>query len=767
MPTKPSENDNNKNREYPEIDKRIKDSFVKYSNVHKTKVYDMYARFYRWAMDRLDDNGIIAFITNRSFVDSRTFDGFRQCIQQDFDYAYIIDTRSDVRANPKIAGTTHNVFGIQTGVAILFLVKIAKPVTKNSKQEKTRCRINYIALDDFMRKEDKLHWLATNPLKDIPFELVQPDKNNNWINMADNDFEKLLPLALPKLSGKKNSKDKKSIFEIMSFGCVSNRDEWVYDFDEKELTNKVNYYLDAYEKTRKQLVRPLEANWYNKLGNEIKWSQDIRNYLEKDIKLVFNENSTKESLYRPFTKKKYYYSKWLNWSLYQTPLIFGQNGELENKVMIFTDAGSQKPFMVGSSSIVSDLHFVGAACGSQNLPLYRYDAAGNRQDNITDWGLNQFRKYYKSLKPSPSPHGEEEGNSGSAERSSPVCYVDSAEVQEAYKPLNPDPSPHGGEGGNSGGDPLGTRGVPGHLIAFARQLRKDSTDAEDILWQLLRNRQLNGAKFRRQHPVGTGYILDFYCAEHRLAIEVDGSIHDLPEQAAYDAERTQHLEQFNVKVIRFSNAEVLTQTEWVLSVITTYLSSAAALLPQGEGSGTRGQRRARTIQKEDIFHYVYAVLHHPAYRTKYELNLKREFPRIPLYDDFWQWAAWGKTLLDLHINYESVEPYPLTPTLSLGEKAGVRAKLKADKEQGIITLDEQTTLRGIPAEAWRYKLGNRSALEWILDQYKESKPKDPTIAEKFNTYRFADYKEQVIDLLKRVTTVSVETMKVVGEMPVV
>lgn len=93
-----------------------------------------------------------------------------------------------------------------------------------------------------------------------------------------------------------------------------------------------------------------------------------------------------------------------------------------------------------------------------------------------------------------------------------------------------------------------------------------------------------------------------------------------------------------------------------------------------------------------------------------------------------------------------------------------KVKLKADKENGSIQLDERTTLSGIPAIAWDYKLGNRSALEWILDQYKEKKPKDPTIAEKFNTYRFADYKEQVIDLLQRVTTVSVETMQIIGEM---
>ena len=121
-----NENDNNKNRTYPTLDKRIKDTYIKASSAQKTKVYDMYSRFYRWAMDRIDKNGVIAFITNRSFIDSRTFDGFRKIVEQEFDYIYIVDTQSDVRANPKIAGTTHNVFGIQTGVAIMFLVKTEK-----------------------------------------------------------------------------------------------------------------------------------------------------------------------------------------------------------------------------------------------------------------------------------------------------------------------------------------------------------------------------------------------------------------------------------------------------------------------------------------------------------------------------------------------------------------------------------------------------------------------------------------------------------------
>jgi predicted helicase len=176
------------------------------------------------------------------------------------------------------------------------------------------------------------------------------------------------------------------------------------------------------------------------------------------------------------------------------------------------------------------------------------------------------------------------------------------------------------------------------------------------------------------------------------------------------------------------------------------------------------------ITKLDIFHYVYAVLHHPAYRQKYATNLKREFPRIPFYDDFWQWAGWGRRLMDLHLNYEQAEPYPLErvdrdpKALGLSGPAP-KPRLIAHREAGAVEVDGVTTLRGVPPEAWEYRLGTYSALEWVLERYKERAPRDATIREGFNTYRFADYKEHVIDLLRRVCTVSMETNKVIRDMP--
>lgn len=120
-------NQRNSNRAYQSVDEAIKGSYIKEGTAqNQIVVYDMYTRFYRWASDRIGSDGIVAFITNRSFVDSKTFDGFRKCVEREFDYVYIVDTQSDVRNNPKISGTKNNVFGIQTGIAVMFLVRSRK-----------------------------------------------------------------------------------------------------------------------------------------------------------------------------------------------------------------------------------------------------------------------------------------------------------------------------------------------------------------------------------------------------------------------------------------------------------------------------------------------------------------------------------------------------------------------------------------------------------------------------------------------------------------
>jgi predicted helicase len=185
--------------------------------------------------------------------------------------------------------------------------------------------------------------------------------------------------------------------------------------------------------------------------------------------------------------------------------------------------------------------------------------------------------------------------------------------------------------------------------------------------------------------------------------------------------------------------------------------------------GYYGSRSRRAITKEAIFQYVYAVFHDPAYRDKYKVNLKRELARIPFYADFWAWANWGKVLLEIHLGYETAKLAPLKridirDSRSRDADVSVAPVLRADPSQGTIEVDAETTLSGIPPDAWDYRLGNRCALEWVLDQHKEKTPKDPTVRENFNTYRFEDYKESVIDLIRKVTTVSIETVEIVRTM---
>ncbi|MCB1194134.1 MAG: hypothetical protein H7A23_21130 [Leptospiraceae bacterium] len=278
---------------------------------------------------------------------------------------------------------------------------------------------------------------------------------------------------------------------------------------------------------------------------------------------------------------------------------------------------------------------------------------------------------------------------------------------------------------------------------------------------------------------------NFYKAYNPKAADRLGIVYTPSEIVHFMIETTDYLlhKHFG-KLLADKGVEILVKrdniTDWGLEQFREYYS----LVNEGKG-----------ITKQDIFHYVYAILHNPSYRKKYELNLKRELPRIPFYKDFFQWVKWGNHLMDLHLSYETAKPYELTingvieklanhtnqseeeevvpkskkkvEVKPLEEKYTVdypKTKLKADKENGKIYLDEITTLEDIPPEAWEYKLGNRSALEWILDQYREKKSSDPVIEEKFNDYKFGDYKEEVIDLIRRVCTVSVETVKIVKGM---
>ena len=183
-------NDSNKNREYPTIDERIKLTYGAASTAQaKNKGFDMYARFFRWASDRLSENGVIAFVSNSSFIDSRTFDGFRKVIAQEFNEIFVVNLKGNARTSgERRRQEGGNIFDnqIRVGVAIWFCVK---------KKGVSGCKIQYEAARDYAKVDEKLSFVSNKPLRERQFDLINPDAKNNWINLANNDFDSLLPLV--------------------------------------------------------------------------------------------------------------------------------------------------------------------------------------------------------------------------------------------------------------------------------------------------------------------------------------------------------------------------------------------------------------------------------------------------------------------------------------------------------------------------------------------------------------------------------------------
>jgi predicted helicase len=376
-------NDNNANRAYAGIDKLIKASYVKYSQAQNNIVlYDMYTRFIRWASDRLGENGIICFITNSSFLDGRAFDGFRKCIQDDFSCAYFLDLGGNVRAISGRDGIfiseKHTIFGksAMTGIVICFLVRNSNSLG---------CKIFYShPFHIHELRDNKITYLAEKQFSQIPFEHITPDKKHNWINQADNDFDSLLPLVDKDV---KAGKAEQAVFKLFSRGVATQRDEWVYDLSDKNLINKMQFFVKIYQEQFKKLPDA-------ELSQEIKWDDDLRTYFKRKIQKNFDKNSIKTSLYRPFYKQNIYFDKHFNGRTYQWFEIYNHN-ETENQYIAFCALGNTKPFHCLGSNTIVDLHLTG---DSQCLPLYRYDKEGKRIDNITDWGLKEIQTHYQDAK---------------------------------------------------------------------------------------------------------------------------------------------------------------------------------------------------------------------------------------------------------------------------------------------------------------------------------------------------------------------------------
>ena len=323
--------DGTNNRAYLEIDNRISETYVEEGTAQKTHQYDMYKRFLRWASDRLDDDGIVAFVTNRAYLDARQDDGFRKVVADEFADVYVLDLGSDVRRNPKISGTKHNVFGIQTGVAIGFFVR--------DRSVNDECKIHYARREDEELAVDKLAYLRDANLEEIAFEDIAPDTKSHWLNQSNSDFGSLVTLADPQTKFAKRVAEQRAVFKLFSNGAKTNRDEWVYDFDVQALRNKTLFFAYVYNE--------FADNGDGSHNPVIKWSRDLRNEFQRGKRIVYSEANNIQSLYRPFIVKHHFADFTMNDVLTRNHFeMFGTNLRQANRVICFSGVASSKRFQV-------------------------------------------------------------------------------------------------------------------------------------------------------------------------------------------------------------------------------------------------------------------------------------------------------------------------------------------------------------------------------------------------------------------------------------
>ncbi|WQS45040.1 DEAD/DEAH box helicase [Helicobacter pylori] len=399
-----SENDNNQNLSHPKLEKWVSETYGKNSTAKAGKTTrDALIQSMRMASDLLKDKGVLGFVVNGSFIDSKSADGFRKCVAQEFSHLYALNLRGNQCTSGEVSKKEGGkIFdsGSRATVAIIFFVK---------DKDAPNHTIFYYEVGDYLKREAKLNLLAGfENLESVPFKEITPNAKGDWINQRNDDFEKLIPL-------KRDKKHKifDTIFDLNSNGVATGRDPWVYNFSQKILTQSVQKCIDTYNADLKRFnERFREAfkqrakdkgvksgDLYKHLNDreittdktKIAWTDDLKNKLIRNENLQeSNEECMRLSLYRPFNKQWLYWDKNLINRQRRFSKIFPDKSV--HNVVINTGMGNGKDFSALVSDFISDLSLISP---NQAYPLYYYDDLGNRHYAISGYALNLFRRHYQ------------------------------------------------------------------------------------------------------------------------------------------------------------------------------------------------------------------------------------------------------------------------------------------------------------------------------------------------------------------------------------
>lgn len=341
-------NDDNQNISYPKLEQTILSSYVERSKAGMVGgMYDTYVKALRWATNRLEQDGVVAFVTNGSFIDSQSADGLRASLYDEFNHLYIFNLRGNALGQGDIRKKEGgNVFGggTRTTVAVSILVK------NNSSSHE----LHYHDIGDYLTQKEKLALISDfEDISQLNWQKIIPDENNDWINRRDSNYLKYAPI-----SGQNNSP-----FILSTIGVNSDRDTWVIGFSKEKILSNSKKLIDKYNeevkinrgKNNKPMnFNPMETNWSRKL---------LRLYSNGEF-LEFNPTRITQELYRPFTKKWLMYDR----NIVENPGKFYSKWGESNLAIYITGGGTQKPFSVLVSNIILDKQTLGNGKG-----LMRFD----------------------------------------------------------------------------------------------------------------------------------------------------------------------------------------------------------------------------------------------------------------------------------------------------------------------------------------------------------------------------------------------------------
>ena len=373
-----SANDNNQNLAYPRLDERIADTYAAQSTgANKNSLYDSYFRALRWASDRIGERGVIAFVSNSSFVDGNSADGVRLSLQEEFSQIFIYDLKGNARTSgERRRREGGNVFesGSRTGVAITVLVK--------DPSHSGTAEVFYAEAEDYATRQEKLDQIAAfGSIEGVSgadaFRSITPNDHGDWISSRDERFATFQEIGNKSLKGKESTP---ALFRQFSRGLATSRDAWCYNFSQEAVESNMRRMIDNYNAA---VEAGTTAEAINTDSTQINWNRQLIRDLVSRKHHKFNADSIRSGIYRPFCAQSVYFAREMNDMIYQLPQFLPT--AFHRNLTIAVEDDSRKELTSLMTDLLPDLHTMGT---TQTFPLYTWEPlspdSGSEPDLFAD-----------------------------------------------------------------------------------------------------------------------------------------------------------------------------------------------------------------------------------------------------------------------------------------------------------------------------------------------------------------------------------------------